>query len=171
MNFLFYICDTLGFLRVMSLIRTVLDIIKFLIPIGLIVWIAIDLFKNVINPETKDGLKKIGVRFIAAIIVFLLPTIIFGILSLFDNITGSPDYEASKCYSNATSSCLKTINAYLNCDSEEENNKKECQKFRSCNNYTLDKSCRLTTELDDNNCEELNSSNSVRFYENSFSKK
>lgn len=171
MNFLFYICDTLGFLRVMSLIRTVLTIIKFLIPIGLIVWIAIDLFKNVINPETKDGVKKIGIRFVAAIIVFLLPTIISGILGLFDGITGNPDYEASKCYSNATSSCLATINAYMNCDDQVESDKRECLEFRNCNNYTLDKSCRLTTELNDNNCKELNSSNSVRFYENDFSKK
>ena len=171
MNYLFYICDTLGFLRVISLIRTILDIIKFLIPIGLIVWIAIDLFKNVINPETKDGVKKIGIRFGAAIVIFLIPTIVSGILALFDGITGNPNYEASKCYSNATSSCLTTINAYMNCDDHEESDKKECLAFRSCNSYTLDKSCRLTTELDDKNCTEINSSNSVRFYENGFSKK
>ena len=171
MNFLFYICDTLGFLRVMSLIRTILTIIKFLIPIGLIVWIAIDLFKNVINPETKDGVKKIGIRFGAAIVIFLIPTIVSGILKLFDGITGNPNYEASKCYSNATSSCLATINAYVNCEDQVGNEQKECLKFRSCNSYTLDKSCNLTTELDDNNCKEMNESNSLRFYESGFSKK
>ncbi len=168
MNFLFYICDTLGFLRVVSLIRTILNIIRFAVPLGLIIWIALDLFKNVVNPENKDGVKKIGIRFGAAIIVFLLPTIIPLLLQLFDDITGNIDYETSKCYLNGNSNCISNINSYLNCKDKDESEKQECQEFRSCNSFTLDKDCKVTTELNNNNCKDINSSNSVRFYENGF---
>ena len=61
-NTLFYICDNIGFLKAMSLIKTALTIIKFVIPIALIIWISIDLFKNMVNPDNKDGIKKIGIR-------------------------------------------------------------------------------------------------------------
>ncbi len=161
----FYICDTLGFLRAMNLLRTVLTIVKYLIPLGLIVWIAIDLFKGVINPDNnKDGVKKIGIRFLAAVIVFLLPTIISGILGLFDNITGNSNYEASKCFSNATSACITKINDYMDCkEINNDEEKRACMNFRSCNSYKLDKDCNLTTELDDKNCTEVNTSSANRY--------
>ena len=72
----FYICDTLGFLQVMNLIKTLLNILRFVIPIIVILMLIMDLTKNVINPNEKEGMKKIVTRVSAAVIVFLVPTII-----------------------------------------------------------------------------------------------
>ncbi len=164
-NTLFYICDNIGFLKAMSLIKTALTIIKFVIPIALIIWISIDLFKNMVNPDNKDGIKKIGIRLGAALIVFLLPTIVTGVLNIFDNITGNNDYKVSKCYTNADSQCINNINAYLNCDDQKDEDKAKCREYRTCNSYTLDNSCTVHTELNDNDCHSLNlESGNYKFY-------
>ena len=157
-NTLFYICDNIGFLRAMSLIKTIVTFIQFAIPIALIIWISIDLFKNMVNPDNKDGLKKIGIRLGAAIIVFIIPTIVVGVLNIFDNITGNTNYKVSNCYTNANSDCISNINTYLNCEDENfsEDEKKNCLELRSCNNYSLDSSCNVTTDVNDNMCSDIN---------------
>ncbi len=165
-NILFYVCDNAGFLKAMSLIKTALEIIKFAIPIALIVWIAIDLFKTMVNPDSKDELKKIGIKAFAAIIVFLIPTIVQGVLGIFDNVTGNTDYKVSNCFSNANSDCLKKIDSYLNCDEfKDDATKAACHEYRTCNNYKLDSSCNVSTEINDNNCSEINNANgSYNYY-------
>ena len=157
-NALFYICDNIGFLRAMSLIKTVVTIIQFLVPIGLIVWITVDLFKNMVNPENKDGIKKIGTRLGAAVIVFVAPAIVTGILNIFDYVTGDTDYKVSNCYTNANSSCVENINTYLNCEDSEysEEEKEVCLELRSCNSYKLDSSCTVTTDVNDSMCSQVN---------------
>ena len=50
----FYICDTLGFLQVMNLFKILLNILRFVVPIIVIVMLVMDLVKNVINPNEKE---------------------------------------------------------------------------------------------------------------------
>ncbi len=154
MNYLFFICDTLGFLRIMYFVKTILSILGFVIPFILIVFTTIDIYKGIINPDNKDIVKKIGFRVGAAVIVFIIPMIIPGVLSLFDFV-GSSDYKVSKCYVNGTSECLDTITSYLNCEGFDGNEKKECKEYRTCNSYTLDDTCHLTTIINSNNCSNL----------------
>lgn len=72
----------------------VLKIIRIIVPIGLIVMTTFDVIKKVINPNEKDGQKKIMVRALAAIIVFFVPTLVrisFDIMGVdIDNLSLDP---------------------------------------------------------------------------------
>ena len=73
-----------GLKSVFGLIKLCLNIIRFVVPMGLIFMTVLDVSKNVINPEEKSSMKKIGNRVIAAIIVFLIPTIVNLVIGLVD---------------------------------------------------------------------------------------
>ena len=75
MYMLVNLCDG-GLGTVFKMIKIALNVIRFVVPIGLIVMTVIEVSKNVLNPDEKDSLKKIGNRLVAAIIVFLIPTIV-----------------------------------------------------------------------------------------------
>lgn len=70
------ICDTDGIAAVFSIIKTGLAIMRIIVPIGLIVMTGIDIFKKVINPDDKDGQRKILMRVIAGILVFFAPVMV-----------------------------------------------------------------------------------------------
>jgi len=104
MNILFNWCQEEGVLDIFSAIKTGLNLIRFAVPIGLIVWTMIDIFKNVINPDDNDSKKKIMNRAIAAIVVFLVPTIVNLVMNLVDVGLGegsSTDYNITDCWRNA----------------------------------------------------------------------
>ena len=65
-----------GLVTVFKIIKICLNVIRLVVPIGLIVMTVLDISKNVLNPDEKDSMKKIGKRVIAAVIVFLVPTIV-----------------------------------------------------------------------------------------------
>ena len=72
-------CDDPGIVRVIALVKTLLNIDRFSLPIILIIMIILDLYKNMINgnSDSKESIiKKSGNRIISCIIVFLVPTII-----------------------------------------------------------------------------------------------
>ena len=112
----FFLCDTIGYLKVMSLIKTLLNIIRFVIPIILVVLIITDLFKNVLNPNNKESVNRIKSRIIAAIIIFLVPTLVSLVVYLIQVIlddNSSGEYKISSCYTNATSVCIEKVEKYL----------------------------------------------------------
>ena len=59
-----------------QILKSILDILRIVVPIALIVMTSLDIAKKVINPEEKEGQNKIMTRAIAALIVFLVPTFI-----------------------------------------------------------------------------------------------
>ena len=61
---------------VFSMINNILGIIRIVVPIALIAMTTVDIAKKVIDPEEKDGQKKIMIRAISAVIVFLIPTLV-----------------------------------------------------------------------------------------------
>ena len=65
-----------GVNNVINMVYKVLDILRIVVPIVLIAMTTIDITKKIIDPSEKEGQKKIMVRAIAAIIVFLIPTIL-----------------------------------------------------------------------------------------------
>ena len=69
-------CGQSGVKGIFDLIRSVVDILRIIVPIALIVMTTVDIIKKVIDPEEKEGQKKIMTRAIAALIVFLIPTMI-----------------------------------------------------------------------------------------------
>lgn len=82
-------CNDSHIQDVFSVIRNVLEIIRIVVPIGLIVMTVMDVMKKVLNPNEKEGQKKIMTRAIAAVIVFLIPTIITITLKIVDAGKGS----------------------------------------------------------------------------------
>ena len=95
-------CSNPLIVRILYLFKTTLSIIKFIIPIGLIIMTAIDLYKNLINgnDENYSNIKKIGRRMFAAILVFCIPTFITLIFELLNINTTSSNFAS--CYSEAS---------------------------------------------------------------------
>ena len=92
--------------RILGIAKLIINIIRWIVPIGLIVMTTIDVFKNVINPESKDGMKKIGTRIISAVIVFLVPFILNLVLKLVSVGDSSVDTSIWSCWDSATPASL-----------------------------------------------------------------
>lgn len=170
LNIGFYICDTLGFLRVMYFVRLALNLIRYIVPIILIAMLVKDLLMNVINPNEKDGMKKITNRLIAAVVVFLIPTVVNLIMNfinlIFEN-ESTTNYTVSQCYTNATKNCIDKIDNYLECEGNlSDAEKKLCRTYRKCNSYKLDSNCNITTEENDYNCKQYNEKTEYSTYKN-----
>ena len=69
-------CAQEGVQNTFHLIKELLNILRIVVPIGLIIMTSIDVMQKVINPDDKEGQKKIMTRAIAALIVFFIPTFI-----------------------------------------------------------------------------------------------
>ncbi len=90
---------------ILHMVKVILDVVRIIVPIGLVVMTSLDVAKKVINPDDKDGQKKIMIRAIAALIVFLLPTIVNLSLKIVDWGTGkdvnNTSSSLSSCWKNA----------------------------------------------------------------------
>lgn len=101
MNILFDWCAQPGVQSVFGLIKTLLNIMRWVVPIGLIIMTSLDIFKKVLNPDDKDGQKKILTRIIAAVIVFCVPILVRLVLNLIDiglNNNTASSTSASACW-------------------------------------------------------------------------
>ena len=98
------ICNNPEVLRVILYIKIILKLIFIIVPIGLIVMTAIDLFKNVIAVNDNDMKKNVSIlvkRFIYCIVVFFVPTIVSLVVSIINH-------------------SLDTTNSYLLCITNAE---------------------------------------------------
>ena len=69
-------CNDAAIVSLVEIIRRIMNIIQLVVPILLIVYASIELTKMVLNPDEKNGLKKVTNKFFAAAIVFFVPMII-----------------------------------------------------------------------------------------------
>ena len=77
-----------------SLIRTIIVIIQIVVPILLIIWGMLDFAKSIIGQDEdkiKAGQKKFIQRIIAAIIVFLVVTVVQLVITTVGRVTGDGD--------------------------------------------------------------------------------
>lgn len=91
---------------VAGLIRTAIFIIQVVVPILLILWGMLDFAKGIIGQDEdkiKAGQKKFIQRLIAAIIVFLIVTIVQLVIGVVGNLQGEGN-QASSAWS-----CAKQI--------------------------------------------------------------
>ena len=68
-------CSNTALVGFLSILKRIIDIIQFVVPIILIITGTIQFIQMTINPDLKDGFKKILNKLIAVIIIFLLPSI------------------------------------------------------------------------------------------------
>ena len=100
-------CTQEGVKGVLKLVMGIISIIRYVVPIALIVMTSLDIIKKVINPDDKDGQKKILTRAIAAVVIFFIPLLIKFVFIVIDWGIGSGD-----SYSDADSNlqaCLDMI--------------------------------------------------------------
>ena len=124
-------------LRIIYLLKIFLNIIRFVIPIGLIIKTGLDLYKNVIDPSaSKDNMKKIKNRVIAGVIVFLIPTVINLIMSLVEKTTGNNSYNGiSECWEFSTMEYIEFI--------EKEQKEAQYQAYLTERDLLLDEASQL----------------------------
>ena len=126
-------CDEPGIVRVIYLIKTILNILKYSLPIILIFMVTLDLYKNMINGnhDNKETIiKKSGNRILACIVVFCVPTLINLVFSLISKIgINASSYQAdfAACYTEASLSLINELeaNKELQLDTEEEEKRKK----------------------------------------------
>ena len=84
-------CSDTNVQNAFHLVKSVLEALRLIVPIGLIVMTTFDIVKKTINPDEKDGQKKIMNRILAGIIVFFLPAFISIVFKLIDYGRGYGD--------------------------------------------------------------------------------
>ena len=117
------LCENELFLRILYFFNIAISVIRFVIPIILIVKMALDIYHQVINVDDKDSKDKITKRIVASIIIFLVPTIINVFLGFMETISGYK-FNYSECNANANP---QTINDIISKREEEENKKNDLE--------------------------------------------
>lgn len=85
------------FTPVMGIFKLIITVIQWAIPVALILWGSIDLFKAIISSKDDEIKKKQSLLFkkvLAAVIVLILPWLIFWIMGLLGSKVG----EFANCY-------------------------------------------------------------------------
>lgn len=91
-----------GGLKVMQIVGYVLYIMKILVPLILIIMASVDLAKGVITSNEKPNaevIKKLIIRVLIGIIIFIIPTVLDFLLSFVDGASGTMDNDGkfTKC--------------------------------------------------------------------------
>ena len=113
MNMLFSWLEEEGVIRVIEYVYNIIKIIRIIVPIGLIVMTSLDIAKKVIDPNEKDGQKKIMIRLIAAVIVFFIPLFIKFVFKIADIDIDNININNIET-NNSTKSTLSALNI-INC--------------------------------------------------------
>lgn len=94
---------------IMGIFKLIITVIQWAIPVALILWGSIDLFKAIISSKDDEIKKKQSLLFkkvLAAVIVLILPWLIFWIMDLLGSDVGN----LAKCYKNAKPGIPSDIN-------------------------------------------------------------
>ena len=81
----------------MSVFKLVITIIQYAVPVALILWGSIDLFKSITTGKDDEIKKKQTLLFkkvLSAVIILLLPWLIFTVMSMLGSTIG----KFGKCY-------------------------------------------------------------------------
>lgn len=93
-------CSDAALARGISIIYTVIEWISILVPIILIVSLVVSLISMTVDPNQKDGQKKIIRKVASALIIFLVPSLL-GVVMSFLNYTSNEKSEIfnfTTCY-------------------------------------------------------------------------
>lgn len=93
-------CGGADILRILKFVFKLLDLVLFIVPIGLIIMIMIDFSKNVIAGKEDEMKKNAGIvvkRLIYCMVIFLVPTIVNFAIGLVSNTGDNIIAKASYC--------------------------------------------------------------------------
>ncbi len=74
-------CTDYGLVGILDITRKIFELIQLITPIVLIIAGTIQFVQLTINPELKDGFRKILNKFIAAFIIFMIPVLVDAVLT------------------------------------------------------------------------------------------
>ena len=115
-------CTNPDILRVIYFGRLIVDIVKIVIPIGLIIMGMIDFSKSIVTSDDgvqKKNMKLLVKRIVFAVLVFAVPWIVEVLMINLGNLT--EDVNFTDCLENATGDCIDQLeNGYSRCYSKDE---------------------------------------------------
>ncbi|MGM9876438.1 MAG: hypothetical protein ACI310_04330 [Bacilli bacterium] len=103
-------CTNPDILRVIYFAKLILDIVKIVIPVGLIIMGMIDFSKSVVTSDEavqKKNVKLFVKRIIFAVLVFAVPWIVETLIVSLGNLTDGVNF--TDCLENAESDCIEQI--------------------------------------------------------------
>ncbi len=106
MSFMGFCADTA---KIWNVLGYVVMIIKIVIPLMLIILGMVDLGKAVISSDEKSINKAVSTlikRFVAAVVLFFIPTIVSAIFNALDLLGDGTDYNT--CVQCVTQTCPET---------------------------------------------------------------
>lgn len=128
------VCTNTDILRVIYFGRLIVDIVKIIIPIGLIIMGMIDFSKSVVTSDDgvqKKNMKLLVKRIVFAVLVFAVPWIVETLMVNLGNLTEGVNF--TDCLENATGDCIDQLESgYSRCYSKDEYS---CYYCPSSNKY------------------------------------
>jgi cell wall-associated NlpC family hydrolase len=89
-------CNDYGLVSVLDIARKFINLLQIIVPILLIIFSCYQFIRLMANPEEKNGLKKVYNKYIAALVVFILPIIINAVLGMMPE-----SFEVAACWEEA----------------------------------------------------------------------
>ena len=108
-------CSSPTIASVLDITRKIFGLIQVIAPIILIVMATVQVLLLTINPEEKDAFKKIYNKFLAAIIIFILPIILNVIMGLLPN-----SINISACWNEASNISYSSEGKYVELEEREK---------------------------------------------------
>lgn len=90
-------CSSYVLANILDITKNIFSLIQLIVPIALIVAGTIQFIQLSINPEMKDGFRRVLNKFIAAFIIFMLPVIVDVIVGVIPN-----SVSVAKCWEDAS---------------------------------------------------------------------
>ena len=94
-------CEMQGVLRIFRIARRIIEILKIIIPIGLIIMGSIDFYKVVTSSndgELNKSIKTLTVRIIISIVIFFIPTLVNILVNALPSKDKSDFYNCKVCF-------------------------------------------------------------------------
>ncbi len=106
------VCQNPNVLRVILFISQILNMVFIIVPIGLIVMIGVDFFKNVTTSREDDMKKNLQIaikRVIYCICIFFVPTVVQLVSHIVDTALEDTSINYVECLVNANTETIETL--------------------------------------------------------------
>ena len=92
-------CENILVLRLLNFFNIALNVLRFVVPILLIIKLTLDVYKGILNPNENNFKEKVTRRLVSCVIIFLVPTIINAFLGILETVTDMK-FDYTECMSN-----------------------------------------------------------------------
>ena len=108
-------CHDKSLLPFFSVTNNIMSLIQIIVPIILLVMLSIDLMYLMMNPDDKKKLKSIRNKFIATIVVFMIPIFVNVVTNIISE-SGSKSFNFAACMKEAKNVKVDTKANYIEID-------------------------------------------------------